>query len=348
MPLPVEAAAPGVSRSFGLRNAGIRGVGAYLPQRILSNADLEEMVDTSDDWIVARSGIRERRLADAGQATSDLALEAARGALESAGARPEQVELIIVGTSSPDMIFPSTACLLQNKLGVGRAAAFDVQAACTGFIYALTLASQLVQSGNYENALVVGADALTKHVDWADRRTCVLFGDGAGAVFLGSADPGWGVLSSYLTADGSGWDMLKIPAGGTALPATRETVDERLHTVQMKGREVFKFAARAIPEVCRRLLEGTGLTLGDVKYVIPHQANQRIIDAARERLGLPEDRFPGNLEHFGNTSTASIPLVLEELNREGKLARGDLLMFVGFGAGLTWGGNLIRWEGAGG
>ena len=324
-------------------SAGIIGMGVYVPEKILTNKDLEKIVDTSDQWIRTRTGIKERRVVEGNTATSDLASMAAKSALKDAGINADEIDLIVVATSTPDMIFPSTACLVQEKLGIKGCAAFDLQAACTGFVYALTVASQFIESGMYKTVLLIGADAFTRHINWQDRGTCILFGDGAGALVLRKVDDGYGHLGSYLAADGSGADLLKIPAGGSANPGSEYTVKNNLHCVQMNGREVFKFAVKILGEAAEGALKNAGLTIDDVDYLIPHQANIRIIDAAAERIGIKKEKLVVNLEKYGNTSTASIPLALYDLYREGSLKRGDILLFVGFGAGLTWGGNVIRW-----
>lgn len=323
------------------RYAAITGVGSYLPSRTLTNLDLERMVDTSDEWIVTRTGIRERRLAEEGQATSDLAVEAARAAMADAGIEPDDVDLLVVGTSSPDMVFPSTACLTQAKLGM-VCPAYDVQAACTGFVYAMHSGTAAIESGRASTVLVVGADALTRHVDFSDRATCVLFGDGAGAVVLqASEEPG--VMGISLGADGTGADVLKIPAGGSAAPATVERLEAGEHYLKMAGNEVFKFAVRVIPKVTRTALKESHLKVDDLRWLIPHQANQRILDTVADRLGMPHERVFSHLERTGNTSSASVPLALDDLYTSGQLAPGDYLAFVGFGAGLTWGAVIVRW-----
>ncbi|MHB8842554.1 MAG: beta-ketoacyl-ACP synthase III [Candidatus Aquicultor sp.] len=329
-------------------SVGIVGIGVHVPEKVLTNFDLEKMVDTSDAWIRTRTGIAERRVAAEGITTSDLAAEAAKAALNDAGITADEVDLILVATSTPDMIFPSTACLVQNKLGTAGCAAFDIQAACTGFPYGFTVAAQFIETGMYKTVLLIGADTFTKYINWQDRGTCVLFGDGAGAVVLRQVDDGYGLLSSYLAADGSGADLLKIPAGGSALPGNEYSVENKLHYVQMAGGEVYKFAVRILPDVSTKALEKAGLTVSDVDYLIPHQANIRIINAAADRLGIDKGKIIVNLEKYGNTSTASIPLALYDLYASGGLKRGDILLFVGFGAGLTWGANVIRWSEGGG
>jgi len=321
--------------------ASIIGVGSYLPERIVTNHDLELLVETTDEWIVTRTGIRERRFAADSEATSDLAANAARAALADAGVDPGNVDMLVVGTSSPDMVFPSTACLAQAKLGL-TCPAFDVMAACTGFIYALHTATTAIESGRAKTAVVVGADALTRHVDFTDRSTCVLFGDGAGAVVLQPAEEP-GVLGIELGADGTGAAMLQIPAGGSAFPATHERVDAHEHQLKMAGNEVFKFAVRAIPRITKEALAHSSLGVEDLAWLVPHQANQRIIDTVAERIGLPHERVFSNVDLTGNTSAASIPLALDDLYTSGRIAPGDNLALVGFGAGLTWGAAVIRW-----
>lgn len=327
--------------------AGIIGTGSYVPERILTNFDLEKMVDTSDEWIRTRTGIRERRIASEDQATSDLAYEASRRALNAAGLNAEALDLIIVATITPDTAFPSTANILQDRLGARRAAAFDQAAACSGFIYALATAAQFIENGVYRYVLVVGAETLSRITDWQDRNTCVLFGDGAGAAVLGPVPEDEGVRAFVLGSDGSGGELLKLPAGGSRLPASHKTVDDRLHYLKMNGREVFKFAVRVMNQASDEVIEKAGLTKSSIDFLVPHQANLRIIDSARERLGLPEEKVIVNLDRFGNMSTASIPVALDEVVRDGKIQPGDYLLMVGFGAGLTWGALVLRWSAPG-
>ncbi|MFZ5643361.1 MAG: beta-ketoacyl-ACP synthase III [Bacillota bacterium] len=326
----------------GIR-AGIIGIGSYVPERVLTNKELEEMVDTSDEWIVSRTGIRERRIADPEQATSDLACEAAKAALKDAGITPRDVDLIIVATNTPDCLFPAAACIVQDKLGASNAGAFDILAGCTGFIYSLSVASQFIVSGMYKHVLVIGAETLSRILDWDDRNTCVLFGDGAGAAVLGPVPDEYGLLHTRLGADGSGGQHLYIPAGGSRMPASRETVDNKLHFVRMNGREVFKFAVRACGDGSLEALEAAGLTLKDVDFLIPHQANIRIIEAAAKRLDLPREKVLVNVDRFGNTSTASIPMALEEAVEKGWIRDGDNIVMTAFGAGLTWAVAVMRW-----
>lgn len=323
----------------------IVGIGSSVPEKIITNKDLEKMVDTSDEWITTRTGIKQRYVS-IDETTSSLSVEAAKKALESAGMEPGEIDAIVVGTSAPDMFFPSTACLVQEKLSIPQCAAFDVSAACSSFIYALNVATNFVEVGQFKNVLVVGADALSKMVNWQDRTTCILFGDGAGAFVIKRTEEQSenGVLKNYLNADGSGASMLQIPGGGTALPATNETVASGQHFIRMNGSEVFKFAVKIIPETCKKLLEGNNLNINDIKYLIPHQANKRIIKAAAERLLVSEDKIFCNIENYGNTSSASIPIAVDELYNNKLINKGDYLMLIAFGAGLTWGGTLIKWS----
>jgi len=325
------------------RPVGIVGVGSYVPERVLTNFDLERMVDTSDEWIRERTGIRERRIALDEQATSDLAVEAALRALKDAGVKPEELDLVVVATVSPDMLFPATACLVQDRIGAKNAFAFDLEAGCTSFVCALTYAATAIASGVHETALVIGADALSKITDWTDRTTCILFADGAGAVVLRPCEEGYGVLSAYLRADGSGWDHAFVPAGGSRRPASEETVRNREHFIKMHGREVFKFAVNAMAEAIETSCQLVGISVDQVKLFVPHQANYRIIAASARKLHIPEERFVINLERYGNTSAASIPIALDEAVKGGRVERGDYIVLVAFGAGLTWGANVIRW-----
>lgn len=326
-----------------MRGAGIIGIGSFAPQKVLTNSDLEKIVDTTDEWIVTRSGIRERRIVEDGTAASDLGIEAAKRALECASLPPEKIDLIICATITGDMPFPATSCLIQDKIGAKNAAAFDLQAGCSGWVYAISTASQFVQMGTYDNVLVVGTDVLSSVTDWTDRSTCVLFGDGAGAAVVGPVAPGEGILSIYLGADGSGGEFLKMEAGGSRLPASEETVRNRQHFVKMEGREVYKFAVRIMGEASVKVLEMAGLTSDDVDLFVPHQANIRIIDAAVERLGLPAEKVFINVQNYGNTSAASIPFALDEAYRFGKIKAGDVIVVVGFGAGLTWAAGVLKW-----
>ncbi|HSV75029.1 MAG TPA: beta-ketoacyl-ACP synthase III [Chthonomonadales bacterium] len=326
------------------RNAGIEGVGMALPQGVLTNADLERMVDTSDEWIVARTGIRERRICGPEDTTSSLSLAAARRALDNAGCSPDELDLIICGTATGDYIWPATACIVQEGLGARKAGAFDLTAACSGFVYAIEVASSMVRSGSVNRVLVLGADTLTKLVDWEDRSTCVLFGDAAGAAVVGPCAPGEGILASALKADGGGLEHILLRAGGTRHRITPELIERKWDRIYMRGTEVYKFAVRAMADACIEALLKAGLTVDDVDLFIPHQANLRIVRAAAERMRLPEERIYVNIEKYGNTSAASVPVALTEALEEGRVRRGDILVFVGFGAGLTWGANVVRWS----
>ncbi|MDP9121474.1 MAG: ketoacyl-ACP synthase III [Acidobacteriota bacterium] len=323
----------------------IVGTGMSVPARVITNRDLEAMVDTTDEWIYSRTGIRERRIAASDESLSTFALPAAAAALEMAGVAGSQVDLVICATVTPDTPFPATASLIQDRLGAHRAAAFDLAAGCTGFIYALGVAEQFIASGWARNVLVVGGEVLSKIVDWTDRGTCVLFGDGAGAVLLqaSAADDGRGVLSSAMHSDGSLAELIYIPGGGSRHPSSPEVLDQRLSFIKMRGNETFKIAVRSLAEVSEEALLRCGLRQGDVRWFIPHQANRRIIDAVGERLEIPPGHTYVNIERYGNTSAASIPIALDELNRAGRIAAGDLLLFSAFGAGLTWGASVVRW-----
>ena len=315
-----------------------------MPPRVLTNADLEKLVDTSDEWIMQRVGIRERHVVDPGVATSDLAKEASLSAIQKAGLTPEDIDFIIVATTTPDTLFPSTACLLQEKIGAPRAWGYDLMAACSGFTYALTTASQIVAGGGSRHALVVGADVMSSIIDYTDRTTCVLFGDGAGAVVVESSDDdSTGILDFEHHIDGSGGPALCMPAGGSRMPASRETVEQRLHYVKQDGQAVFKFAVRNMEGVCRRILERNGLTAKQVDLFVPHQASRRIILAAAEKLGLPREKIVINIDRFGNTTAGTIPLALSEAFEEGRLRRGDLVLLASVGAGFTVGGVLLKW-----
>ncbi|MBO4631856.1 MAG: ketoacyl-ACP synthase III [Lentisphaeria bacterium] len=326
----------------------IIGTGSYIPERVLTNQDLEKMVDTTDEWITSRTGIRERHLAGEGVFTSDLSVQAARRALDMAGITPEDLDLISVATVSPDMTFPSTACVLQRKIGAVNAACYDLVAACTGLIYSLEVAYSLLKAspGKYRYALVLGADKLSSIVDWTDRSTCILFGDGASAVVLkndpADSSPDF-IIASKIGANGNYGDLLKIPAGGSALPASHATVDAHSHFVKMAGKEVFKLAVNGMVDSCKDVMQSSGVRPDEIAWVIPHQANKRIISAAAQRLDLPVERVYVNIERLGNTSAASIGICLDELNRAGKLKSGDYILTTAFGGGLTWGAMLMRW-----
>jgi 3-oxoacyl-[acyl-carrier-protein] synthase-3 len=321
----------------------IVGTGSYLPERVMTNRELERIVETSDQWIVERTGISERRIAAPAEATSDLAVAAGRRALEAAGLRAEDLDAIVVATATPDMLFPATACLVQAQLGASRAFAFDLSAACTGFLYALGTADQFVKSGAARTMLVIGAEVNSRVVDWTDRATCILFGDGAGAVVLRAESGERGVLSTHLHADGTLWDFIHVPGGGSRHPPSEEMLDRRLQFIRMKGGETFKVAVRALEDTSLEALKANGVAVADVNWLIPHQANRRIIEAVAERLGLPLERMVTNLARVGNTSAASIPIALDEAVRDGRVAPGHLLLFAAFGAGLTWGSALVRW-----
>ncbi|MBX3731429.1 MAG: ketoacyl-ACP synthase III [Verrucomicrobiae bacterium] len=326
-----------------LRTVSITGMGSYVPERVLTNAELARMVDTTDEWITTRTGIRERRLAADGEATSDLATMAGRRALAAAGVRPEEVDLIIVATLTPDMLFPSTACLVQHRLGAVRAAAFDIEAACSGFVYALDIASHFVASHTFNTVLVIGAEKMSSVIDWKDRGTCVLFGDGAGAAVVQNRPNAHGLLTICLGADGGKASLLELPAGGSACPATTDTVARRLHFLRMDGKETFKNAVNAMVAAGQEALRRCGVHVSDLKCIIPHQANRRILSAVAERLGAREDQVFVNVDRYGNTSAASVAIALDEAVASGAIGRGDLVLLVVFGAGLTWGAALIEW-----
>ena len=323
--------------------AGIIGIGCYLPEKKLTNQDLEKMVDTSDAWITERTGIKTRHIAAPDQATSDLAYEASLKALADAKTKPEELDMIIVATETPDYKYPSTACLLQAKLGAKNAACFDLSAGCSGFVYALGIGSQSIVSGLYKKILLVGAETLSRIINWTDRNTCALFGDGAGAAVLGRVDDGYGVLSLELGADGTGGEHLIQPAGGSRNPTTHETVDAYGQCVHMDGQDVFKFAARKMPAACKKVLQKAGMTIDDIALLVPHQANLRIIDNAIDRLKINRDRVWINIEKHGNMSAACVPVCLTEAQQAGRLKKGDNVIMVAFGAGLTWAGALLKW-----
>ncbi|WP_346355137.1 beta-ketoacyl-ACP synthase III [Azotosporobacter soli] len=326
------------------RAVGILGTGSYMPERIVTNKDLEKTMETSDEWIVSRTGIGARRVAAPEEATSDLAAEAGRRALLDANVNAEELDLIIVATVSPDMAFPSTACLVQAQLGAKRAAAFDISVACSGFIYGMSIAQQFIQTGLYQKVLVVGAETLSRFISWDDRKTGMLFGDGAGAAVLGETAEGFGILGLDMGADGSGAELLKIPAGGSREPASLASVKERGHIIHMDGSEVFKFAVKVMGESALRALEAAGLTTADLALLVPHQANIRIIQSAVKRLGMTMDKIMVNVDRYGNTSAASIPIALDEAAKQGRFKTGDTIGLCGFGAGLTWGSAIIKWS----
>jgi 3-oxoacyl-[acyl-carrier-protein] synthase-3 len=325
------------------RSVSITGTGSYVPEKILSNADLEHMVETSDEWIRTRTGIRERRIAAPEQTTSDMAAEAAKAALENAGVPASEVDLIIVATVTPDMFFPSTACFVQTKIGATRAVCFDVSAACAGFLYAVEVARQFVAAGTAATALVIGAEKLSTIVDWRDRNTCVLFGDGAGAAILQHRPGARGILATHMGSDGSYADILQIPGGGCRYPVTAENAHERLNSIKMNGKETYKQAVTAMLSSAHAVLEKSGLRAEDLACVIPHQANARIIEAIADRMGLSLEKFMINLDRFGNTSAAAVAIALDEAHRTGRMRRGEHVLLVVFGGGLTWAGSVVEW-----
>lgn len=326
-----------------MRRARIVGTGSYVPEKILSNFDLEKFLDTNDEWIVTRTGIRERRIAAEGENTSDLATRAAQRALEMAGIKGEEVDLIVVGTITGDFPWPATACLVQNNLGARGAAAFDVSAACSGFVYALDAAVRRIESGVSRTAVVIGAEILSRVVDWEDRNSCILFGDGAGAVVLQAQEGDAGVLSTHLHADGSCWELLYQPGFGSRHPASEAGIRERLPFLKMQGNEVFKVAVRSLSEVAQEALDANGLSAADLALFIPHQANRRILEATAKRVGVSDEQVYINVDRFGNTSGASIPIALDEANRAGRIKPGDFVLLDAFGGGFTWAAALLRW-----
>ena len=334
---------PRAKHGFRGRTCSITSVGSYVPERILTNADLEKMVDTTDEWITTRTGIKERRIAAPNEYTSDMAAKAALRALSRGGISPEQIDLIIVATITPDMPFPATACLVQQQIGAYRAAAFDIEAACSGFIYALEIGQQFIMSRTYDTVLVIGAEKLSSIVDWTDRNTCVLFGDGAGAGILQSRPNAHGLLTACMGADGNNADLLSMPGGGCRCPATPESVSARLHFLRMEGKETFKNAVNAMYTAAQESLRRCELDISRIKCVIPHQANQRIIEAVGERLGAKPEQVFVNLDRYGNTSAASVAIALDEAVESGRIERGDLILLMVFGAGLTWGAAVIEW-----
>ena len=326
--------------------AHITGWGMALPKKVLTNDDLSKMVDTNDKWIREMTGIGERRIAVDGQTTSVLGLEASVKALQIANLAPTELDLIICATSSPDYIFPSTACIIQDRLGASKAGGFDLFAACTGFIYAMNMGAQAIRSGSVKNVLVVGAETLSRYLDWTDRSTCILFGDGAGAFVLQASEVPGGVMGAVMHSDGSGGDLLSIPGGGSAHPASEQTVRAGMHYIHMNGKEVFRFATRVMVQATDEVTKAAGWEIKDLSLIVPHQANYRIIDAAARGLKLPIDKFMVNIENYGNTSTASIPIAAVEAVQAGRLNPGDKIVLVGFGAGLTWGALAIDWTGS--
>lgn len=325
-----------------MKCAGFKGVGFYVPEKILTNKDLEKMVETTDEWIRTRTGIQERRIAEKGVGVSDLAAKAAIKAIQNAKLKPEDIDLIIAATTTPDMPLPSTACILQDKIGAKRAAAFDLAAACAGFVYGSVTAEQFIKGGLYENILVVGADLISTYIDWTDRSTCVLFGDGAGAAVIGPVNSG-GILASVLGSAGEHAELLKICAGGSKTPASHETVQQKGHYLQMMGAEVFKLAVRGMSDAIIESLKKANVSMSDVSILIPHQANQRIIDAIAERLDFPKEKVFVNLQKYGNTSAASCAIALCEALEAGKIKKGDKLIIATFGSGLVWGAMVVEW-----
>ncbi len=343
MPTSAKANLVNPKSRRSVRPVHIVGTGSYVPDRVLTNADLEKMVDTTDEWITTRSGIKERRLAPDWMCTSDMAAEAARRAMEQAGVREDEIDLLMCATVTPDMPFPNTACFVQQKLGLRRIPAFDIEAACSGFLYGLEIGQQFITSGSCNTVLVIGAEKLSAVVDWQDRNTCVLFGDGAGAAVLRSRGEEHGILTTCMGADGSQTDILTLPGGGARFPASKDTVSARMHYIKMEGKEVFKNAVIAMQNAAETALKKCNLTIADIKCVIPHQANVRIIDALADRLGAPKEKVYINLHRYGNVSAASVAIALDEAAREGRFQRGDLILLVVFGAGLTWASCVIQW-----
>lgn len=325
-------------------SVGISGTGSYVPDKVLTNDDLSKMVDTSHEWIISRTGIEERRIAPANMATSDLSTEAAKRALDDANLKPEEIDLIIVATVTPDYSLPSTACIVQKNIGAINAAAFDLNAGCTGFVYGLSTGANFIKAGIYEKVLVIGGETLSRIVNWKDRNTCVLFGDGAGACILERCEENYGILGYELGSDGTNYESLIQPGGGSKEPASVESLANNLHYLQMDGKEVFKFAVKAMESSSMKALSLANMSLDDLDYLVPHQANIRIIDSARKRLNLSEDKVYVNLNKYGNMSSASIPVALDEAIKNHKIKKGDSVLFVAFGAGLTWGSIILRWS----
>jgi 3-oxoacyl-[acyl-carrier-protein] synthase III len=334
---------PRAKHNFQGQSCSIAGVGSYVPEKILTNAELEKMVETSDEWITTRTGIKERRVAAKDEFTSDMAAKAAEHAMKMAGVTADQIQLIVVATITPDMPFPATACIVQHKIGAKRAAAFDLEAACSGFIYGLEVAQQFIMSRTYETVLVIGAEKLSSIIDWNDRNTCVLFGDGAGAAVLQNRPDSHGLLTAVMGADGEKADLLFMPGGGSRCPATTDSVAAKLHYLQMEGKETFKNAVQAMQSAAQEALRRCELDISAIKCIIPHQANRRIIDAVGERLGAKPEQFFINVDRYGNTSAASVAIALDEAVAAQRIQRGDLVMLVVFGAGLTWGAAIIEW-----
>ena len=334
---------PRAKYNFEGRSCSISGVGSYVPERIVTNADLEKMVDTTDEWITSRTGIRARRVAASDEYTSDLAAHAATRAMQKAGVKPEEIDLIILATITPDMPFPATACIVQQKIGAYRAAAFDIEAACSGFIFGLEIGQQFIMSRTYNTVLVIGAEKLSSIVNWTDRNTCVLFGDGAGAAILQNRPDSHGLLTACMGSDGQKADLLSMPGGGSRCPASTQSVAAGLHFLRMDGKETFKNAVQAMHNAAKEVLRRCELDITQIKCIIPHQANLRIINAVSERLGATPEQVFINLDRYGNTSAASVAIALDEAVEGGRIARGDLVLLVVFGAGLTWGAAVIEW-----
>jgi 3-oxoacyl-[acyl-carrier-protein] synthase-3 len=324
-------------------NSKITGTGSFAPARVLTNYELEKMVETSDEWITTRTGIKERRISEDGTGPSDLSLEASRIALDEAGLEPSQIDLILLGTVTPDYLLPSTACVLQDKLGAKNAAVLDIVAACSGFIYGLSIASAFIAIGQYKNVLVIGVETLSKIVNWEDRNTCVLFGDGAGAAVVSATTEDKGILGTFLSGDGSLANLLHIPIGGAKVPLTEENIGERRHFIHMQGNEVFKSAVRAMESSAKRIIQEVGLTSEEIDLLIPHQANIRIIEALAKRLKVPMEKVYVNIDRYGNTSAASVPIALDEARKRGRIKEGSKTVLVAFGAGFTWGSAVIKW-----
>jgi len=324
-------------------SAGIIGVGMYAPEKVLTNAELAGTLNTTAEWIETMSGIRERHIAAPSQAASDLGLVAAQRALARAGVSPDEVDLIIVSTSTPDMQFPSTACIIQERLGIKNIPAFDLTAVCSGFVYALTVGAQFIANEFSRTVLVIGTEAVSRVINWSEKETCMLIGDGAGAVVLRQVPAGYGVLSAKLGADGSGANFMMVPAGGSRMPVTAEVLEKKMNKIQMNGSEVFKFAMKMLPEVTEQALALANLRTEELKLIIPHQANRRIIEAAARRMELPMEKFMVNVERYGNTSSATIPIALHEALETGRIESGDLIALTGFGGGLAWGSLIMRW-----
>ncbi len=328
---------------MGTIRSRIKGTGRALPEKVVTNFDLAKIVETSDEWITTRTGIKERHISEADEYLSPFCAQASKQALEAAGISAEELDLIIIATVTPDQPIPSTACFVQDLIGARKAACFDMQAGCSGFIYALSVADNFIKTGAAKHALVIGGEMLSKYVDWNDRSTCVIFADGVGAVVLSAEEGDRGLLSSAIHSDGSMSDFITCPGGGSKIPTSHEMIDNNLHTIKMRGNETFKIAVRSLEAVCREAIEQAGMSPADVRWFVPHQANVRIISAVAGRLGWPEETIYLNIERIGNTSSASIPIALDELVRAGKVREDDILLFAAFGAGLTWGSGLVRW-----